>query len=517
MQPSQPLSGKIQLNRKLLQGGFVPPKNVTCGSLNGYPEKILQFGEGNFLRAFFDWMVDETNARGLFGGSVVAVQPIAGGMAPQINAQEGLYTLIARGIEAGTVVETRRIITSISRALNPYEDWADLVALAQSPELRFVVSNTTEAGIAYIGEPYEPGCCPASFPAKVAALLYERFVAVGGDPSRGLVFLPCELIERNGAKLKEYVLQHANAWKLGGAFCAWVESSNSFLNTLVDRIVPGYPRAEAETLCAELGYTDQLLDTSELFHLWVIEGPAHLAAELPLADAGINVIWTDDMTPYRSRKVRMLNGAHTACVLAAFLGGINTVREMTDDPLFERLLRQVLFKEIVPALPMEEGEKQAYAQAVLERFRNPFIKHELLSISLNSISKWKVRVLPSLLDSLANTGKLPPALVFSLAALMRFYKGKPTNCGGINGERNGEDYPIRDDAEVMEFFQSRWQAFKTDGNTEALAYATLSNMSLWGEDLTQVPGLLLGVIEGLRAIHVDGMRAAVECLLAAAE
>lgn len=502
------------LNRSLLQGDFALPKNVARGSLEKFPEKVLQFGEGNFLRGFFDWMLDETNARGLFGGSVVAVQPIPAGMAPQINQQEGLYTLLARGVEGGAVVETRRVITSISRALNPYEDWAGLVALAQSRELRFVVSNTTEAGIAYVEEPYVPGNCPASFPAKVAALLYERFVAVNGDPARGLVFLPCELIERNGAKLKEYVLKHAEAWKLGGAFAAWLENANYFLNTLVDRIVPGYPRAEAEALAAELGYADRLLNTGEVFHLWVIEGPAHLAEEIPLHRAGLNVIWTDDMTPYRSRKVRILNGAHTASVLAAFLGGVDTVREMMDDALFGRFIRRAVFEEIVPALPMEESEKQAYASSVLERFQNPFIRHELLSISLNSVSKWKVRVLPSLLDTLANTGKLPAALVFSLAALIRFYKGQPAADGGLDGQRNGAAYPIRDDAEVLEFFQSRWQAFDADGNTEALVSAVLGNAAFWGQDLTQVPGMANAVTASLQAILTEGMRAAVESLLA---
>ena len=503
----------MQLNRTLFRSGFALPKNVICGSLDEFPEKVLQFGEGNFLRAFFDWMLDETNANGLFGGSVVAVQPIASGMAVQINKQDGLYTLIARGVEGGKVVETRRIITSISRALNPYEDWAALVALAQSRELRFVVSNTTEAGIAYVEEPYKQGDCPASFPAKVAALLYERFVEVNGDSACGLVFLPCELIERNGAKLKEYVLKHAKAWKLGDDFVTWVESANYFLNTLVDRIVPGYPREEAETLAAECGYVDQLLDTCEVFHLWVIEGPAHLADELPLHKAGLNVIWTDDMTPYRSRKVRILNGAHTACVLAAFLGGVDTVREMMDDPLFGRFIHQAVFNEIVPALPMEETEKQAYAKAVLERFQNPFIKHELLSISLNSVSKWKVRVLPSLLDTLANTGKLPRALGFSLAALIRFYKGQSTVSGGLNGERNGAPYPIRDDADVMEFFQSRWRAFDVDGNTEALVSAILAHAAFWGQDLTRLPGMVDAVVSDLQVISAGGMRAAVESLL----
>jgi tagaturonate reductase len=348
----------------------------------------------------------------------------------------------------------------------------------------------------------------------VTSLLYERFQAVGGDTARGLVFIPCELIEHNGAKLKEYVLKHAAAWKLGDAFNAWLESANAFLSTLVDRIVPGYPRAEAEKLAQELGYTDGLLDTGEIFHLWVIEGPAKYAEELPLHKAGLNVIWTDDMTPYRTRKVRILNGAHTACVLASFLGGLDTVGEMMDDPLFGRFIRHAVFDEIVPALPMEEGEKKAYARAVLERFQNPFIRHELLSISLNSVSKWKVRVLPSLLDTIKNTGKLPAALAFSLAALIAFYKGVPATDGrSLEGKRNGAAYPIRDDADVLAFLAAQWKAAGTSGNLCALAQAVLSQKGFWGQDLTLLPGMTQAIAAGLQAIEANGARAAAEAVL----
>lgn len=499
------------LNRQLLQSGFALPKSVACAPLRPRPERALQFGEGNFLRAFVDWMVDEANGRGIFDGSIVVAQPIATGLAAKINGQDGLYTVIARGVEGGQVVENRRIVSSISRAVNPYEDWAALVDLVRRPELRFVFSNTTEAGIAYVEEIFMPGTCPVSFPAKVAALLYERFEAVGGDPAQGLVFLPCELIDRNGGKLKEYVLQHAAAWKLGEAFAAWAGSANAFLNTLVDRIVPGFPRGEAETLATELGYADALIDTGEIFHLWVIEGAARYSEELPLHRAGLNVVWTDDMTPYRTRKVRILNGAHTSSALAAFLGGLDTVGEMVDDPLFGRYFQQAVFGEIFPALPMEAAEKRAYADAVIERFRNPFIRHELLSISLNSVSKWKVRVLPSLLDALENTGEIPAALAFSLAALIRFYKGEPAAGGSLAGTRDGAPYPIRDDAGVLAFFQTAWKTHGDDPG--ALARCALSNAAFWGEDLTGRPGLLEAVAAGLRSIKADGMRAAVEALL----
>jgi tagaturonate reductase len=328
-----------------------------------------------------------------------------------------------------------------------------------------------------------------------------------------LAFLPCELIERNGAKLKEYVLKHADAWKLGPEFVTWVKSNNYFFNTLVDRIVPGYPREEAGRLASELGYTDRLLDTAEVFHLWVVEGPQHLAAELPLAEAGLNVVWTDDMSTYRTRKVRILNGAHTASVLAAYLGGVNTVREMMDHPLFGQFVRYAVFEEIAPALAMEENDKRAYAEAVLERFQNPFIKHELLSISLNSVSKWKVRVLPSLLDYLAKKGTLPSALVFSLAALIRFYKGEPTAGPELSGGRDEERYAIRDDADVLACFESRWKKFDADGNLEELVASILSNVSFWGVNLMEVPGVARAVEDDLHMIFTGGMSKAVQLIL----
>ncbi len=499
------------LTRSLLESGFSLPESVTCAPVRPRPERALQFGEGNFLRAFVDWMVDEANEKAGFDGAIVVAQPIAQGLATKLNSQDGLYTLIARGVEGGKVVENRRVISSISRALNPYEDWAALVDVVRSTDLRFVFSNTTEAGIAWVAEAFEPGVCPNSFPAKVAALLYERFQAVGGDAAKGLVFLPCELIDRNGEKLREYVLRHAEAWNLGEAFIGWVREANAFLSTLVDRIVPGYPQAEAEGLAAELGYTDGLIDTGEIFHLWVIEGAAKFSEELPLHKAGLNVVWTEDMTPFRTRKVRILNGAHTSSVLAAFLGGVDTVGEMMDDAVFGRFIRRAVFDEIVPALPMEENEKLAYAEAVMERFRNPFIRHELLSISLNSVSKWKVRVLPSLVDSLANTGKIPEALAFSLAALIEFYKGEPAANGALAGSRAGQPYPIRDDADILAFFQGAWKDHA--GDSSALAAKVLGNTALWGEDLNLIPGLAGSVGAGLAAIEKQGIRAAVEALL----
>ncbi len=502
-----------RLRRELLDRNFGPPTNLAVGTLTDLPERVIQFGEGNFLRGFADWMLDVMNAQGVFNGKAVVVQPIRVGAAQILNEQSGLYTLILRGVQGGRVVEQRRLITSVSRALNPYDDWAAVVACACNPQIRGFVSNTTEAGIAYVGEDYVRGRTPESFPAKVAALLWERFQTLGQAQAPGLVFFPCELIDRNGENLKNIVLQHATDWNLGAAFTDWVTQQNHFLNTLVDRIVPGYPAAEVEQLSRELGYTDALLDTGEFFHLWVIEGPDHLAGEFPFRQAGLNVIWTDDMTPYRTRKVRILNGAHTASVLAAYTSGLNTVLEMMQDEVFGAFVRRAVFEEVVPTIALPEQEKAGYAEAVLERFRNPFIRHELLSISLNSVSKWKVRVLPSLLDYRTRFGALPPALVFSLAALINFYNGADAGDGTLRGARRGEPYPIRDDPDVLRLFEKHWQAFRRSRDVRALVTAVLANDLLWGRDLTVLPGLVDAATAHLQTILTEGPRRAATVVL----
>jgi len=501
------------LNRSYLKTQNKLASTVSRGPSRKFPERIVQFGEGNFLRAFTDWMIDEVNAQKLFQSHVLVVQPIRQGQAALLNAQDGVYTVLMRGVEKGKVVESRRIVTSIRRALNPYDQWSELVGAFRGPDLRFVISNTTEAGIAYVAEPLKPGVCPESFPAKVASLLHERFQKVKGHPAFGLVFLPCELIDRNGDNLKKAVLQQAEAWGLSADFVAWVNTANYFLNTLVDRIVPGYPKAEVEKLTEELGYEDKLIVASEYFHLWVIEGPKQLAEELPLHKAGLNVIWTDDMAPYRTRKVRVLNGAHTSSVLAAYAAGIDTVRDLVEDQVFGPFLRQVLFDEILPGLALPLEEKTAYAESVMERFRNPFVRHELLSISLNSVSKWKVRVLPSLLDYQQAHGTVPRGLAFSLAALIAFYDGEPVSAGELRGLRAGQPYPIRDDAPVLAFFASTWATVKQTRDWRELATAVLGRKDFWGQDLNDVPGLTDAVWSALERIAKQGMRSAVTDLL----
>ncbi len=502
-----------QLSRELLINNPQLTENIKVGSLDDMPEKIIQFGEGNFLRAFADWKVNALNSAGLFGGKIVVVQPIKVGIAHLLNEQDGYYSLLLRGIQNGDVVEEREIITAVSRGLSPYEDWNMFLECARNPELRFMFSNTTEAGIAYVEEAKPTTKCPDSFPAKFTAFLLERFNTFNGADDKGMVMLCCELIENNGTTLKNIVLKHASNWGCSVAFIDWINSSCHFLNTLVDRIVPGYPRENSTEIEAELGYRDKLIDTSEIFHLWVIEGPKELAEELPFHKIGLNVIWTDDMTPYRSRKVRMLNGAHTSSVLAAYLGGIDTVGEMIDSDIFSLFLKKAMFEEILPMVPGDLEENRLFAEGIIERFSNPFIRHELLSISLNSVSKWKVRVLPSLLDFQRENGALPEALTFSLAALIAFYNGVGCAHPELRGMRNGKAYSIKDDLDVLSFFEKRWHSFHHNHDIRILAGTIMANEKLWGQDLTLLPGMIDAVAAHLQNIMINGADGATKKLI----
>lgn len=486
---------------------------ASVGSLAAAPERVVQFGEGNFLRSFVDWMIDAMNSRGLFCGRVVVVQPIERGTVDALNAQDGLYTLILRGLQGGQVVEQRQVITAISRGVDPYRDWNGFLAVAEQPELRFAVSNTTEAGIAYVDEPRPAQHCPASFPAKVTAFLHRRFDHFGGDPAKGIVFLPCELIDRNGEQLRSCVLRHAAAWGLEPQFTGWVSRHSRFLNTLVDRIVPGYPHEEASALAEQLGYEDRLLTTGEIFHIWVIEGDAEVAKELPLTAAGLNVVWTPDLQPFRTRKVRILNGAHTMMALAAFLASLDTVRECVEDPILGTYVRRGVFDEILPLLPLPAQETRAFAEDVLERLANPFIKHNLISIALNSVSKYRVRVLPSLLEYRTAYRRIPPALTFSLAALLAFYRGTEIRDGALVGTRASRPYNVKDDAPVLEVFAEQWRDFAQHGDAPALCRAILSRSEFWGEDLSALPDLLEGVSVHLSHILRVGVREALRKLL----
>ena len=412
-------------------------------------ERIIQFGEGGFLRSFADMFVHIMNEKGLFDGKVVVVQPIEKGLCDVLGAQGGVYHQYLRGIENGEVINSVTEVHSISRCVNPYVDYQAYLALAHNPDMRFIISNTTEAGIEYLGTESLNDAPPKSFPAKLTALLYERYKC--GLP--GFVLFCCELIDHNADFLKEYVIKYAKLWELPDEFVAWIENENHFCNTLVDRICTGYPKDEAEELCAELGCEDKLINTAEIFHLWVIEG--NFEDEFPLKKAGINVIWTDDVTPYKKRKVRILNGAHTSMVLAARLYGLSTVKECLDDPNVSAFLKKTLDEEIIPTLGSTDEDK-AFGNAVLERFANPFVKHQLLSIALNSVSKFKARVLPTILEYRGEFGKLPKLLTMSLAALIAFYRTNESN----------------DSPEIMEFMKT------------ASVCDILKRKDYWGEDLS---------------------------------
>ncbi len=473
------------------------------------PVKVLQFGEGNFLRAFIDWMINEMNKQGKFNGMVRLIQPLEKGMGDMINAQDGLYTLIQRGIQDGKVVENSEIIRSVKDCLNPYSQWQETVAAFCEPQVRFVFSNTTEAGIEYKDEPYTPGFCQITYPAKITSLLFERFKAGCG----GLNFLPCELIDKNGAALRECILKYIALWQLPEEFAAWVKEKNTFFNTLVDRIVAGYPRTEAKELEKKLGYEDNLIDCCEVFHFFVIEGPQELEEELPLRAAGLNVVITDNQTPYRTRKVRFLNGAHTANVLAASLGGLTFVEEMMKDPLFGKIIRKSINEEIYPTVKLPEEEKRFFADSVIERFLNPFAMHRLLSISLNSVSKWKVRVLPSMLDYISEKDALPECLAFSLAALIRFYLVAMADGKAVGTTEDGTAYPVEDSADVLEFFAARTAALKSQDSSAAAVGEILGREEFWGMDLNTVPGLAAFVAEKFALIQSQGIRAAAESIL----
>ncbi|HED23823.1 MAG TPA: tagaturonate reductase [Firmicutes bacterium] len=496
------------LNRRLLGSGFQFPADLVVPPTGGdLPERVVQFGEGNFLRAFVDWMFQQLIVRGLFDGKVVIVQPLPQGMVEELNRQEGLYTLLLRGYKNEEAISHREIIASVSRGLNAYTNWRDVLRLAENPALRFVVSNTTEAGIAYDprdSRDFEP---PVSFPGKLALFLYRRYRFFSGDPGKGLVIIPCELIEQNGAVLKEIILRLAREWRLDPGFSAWLEQANIFVSTLVDRVVTGYPAAEIPSLTAELGYEDRLITAAESYHLWVIEGPPLILQSLPFTEAGLRVIVTDDLAPYRTRKVRILNGAHTTAVPVAFLYGLDTVRQMVEDPLCGRFAREAVFEEIIPSLDDPAGQSlAAYGEEVFARFCNPLIRHNLKDILLNSTAKFKTRVLPSLLAYREKKGCIPERITFSFAALLTLYRR--------DWPEQRCSFQIKDDPAVLSFLAEAWQ--KWDGSPASAAAVTgmvLNSKELWGGNLQPVQGLQDKVADWLWSINSQGLPAALHQLL----
>jgi len=470
---------KQKLNREIL------------GKETKFPIKVVQFGEGNFLRAFVDYAFQVLNKNVDFNAGVAVIQPLEGGLVHMLNEQDGLYTLFLNGIKKGEKIQEIEVIENIVKAINPYIEFDQFLALAKEEELEFVISNTTEAGIEFIDSDTMDMSPPKAFPARLAALLYERFRHFNGDASKGLTIIPCELINHNADTLKAILLQYADLWNLGEDFKNWLETACTYHNTLVDRIVPGYPRNEIEEYNSKIDYEDNLIVTAEPFFLWVIEGGEELKAKLPFDKTDLDVKIVSDMQPYRTRKVRILNGAHTALVPFSILYGNETVKQSVDDEFTGDFINKVIFDEINPTLDMDKSELQQFAEEVLDRFRNPFIKHQLSDIALNSISKFKVRVLPSLLRYAELNQKLPVYLTFSLACTIRFYQG----------EWNGKVLPIKDNQEIVDTFKEAWSS----NDSEKVAKEILANTEFWEQDLNQVKGLTQAVIFALNEIETNGI------------
>ena len=473
--------------------------------LEDAPERVLQFGEGNFLRAFVDYWFDMSNEKAGWNGKCVLVQPIAPGLAKLINEQQGLYTLYLRGRENGEKVDRKRVISSVSRCLNPYEkaDYDAMMEVAVSDDLEYIVSNTTEAGIVYDPACQKDDCPPSSFPAKLTQVLYKRWQA-GKKP---LVILSCELIDNNGRELEKCVGQYIEQWGLEADFKAWCGEC-TFCSTLVDRIVPGRIKdpAEVAKMDEENGYHDELIDVGEVFGVWNIEGPAWLEDKLPFKAAGLNCIVVPDVTPYKKRKVRILNGAHTGFVLGSYLAGFDIVRDCMHNDNIRGFMNKMLYEEVIPTLPLDKADLEHFAAAVEDRFNNPFVDHELMSISLNSTSKWHARNMPSFLEYIEKEGKLPPCLTMSFAAYIAFFSNdvqELTDAGLVCRRPKGNTYTCSDDRWALEFY---WE--HRNDSVEELVHAVMKNEQMWGRDMTEIAGFEDAVVRGLHMIREQGASAA---------
>lgn len=455
-----------------------------------FPIKVVQFGEGNFLRAFVDYAFQRLNNELDFNAGIAMVQPLENGMVHMINDQDGLYTLFLNGIKKGEKIQEIDLITNVVAGINPYKNFSDYLDLAKEEELQFIISNTTEAGIEYIETDTPDMQPPVAFPARLTVLLHERFKHFKGDASKGLTIIPCELINHNADTLKEIILKYCDLWNLESAFKKWLSESCSFHNTLVDRIVPGYPKDEIQEYNSKLDYLDNLIVTAEPFFLWVIEGGEELKQKLPFHKTDLNVKIVDDMQPFRTLKVRILNGAHTAMVPFSILHGNETVKQTVDGDFTGKFVNNII-SEINGTLLMDKNEILAYSEEVMDRFKNPFIKHLLSDIALNTISKFKVRVLPSLLQYYYDNQQLPTNLTFSFACLIQFYKGI----------WNGKALPVKDTTELVDQFKAAWAL----GDLELVVNEVLSNEEFWGEDLTKVNGLVQDLVFALSEIESNGI------------
>lgn len=469
------------------------------------PERVIQFGEGNFLRAFVDWIISQINERTDFNGSVVVVQPIEKGLVDMLNSQDGLYHVNLQGMEKGQTVNSYRLIDVVSRAINPYRDFDDYEKLAELPDVRFVVSNTTEAGIAFDASCRLSDRPASSYPGKLTQLLYHRFRYFNGDPHKGLIIMPCELIFQNGHVLKKTIEQYIDLWNLGDEFRTWFETACRVYATLVDRIVPGFPKKEIDEIQRKLQYQDRMVVQGEAFHLWVIEAPEELEQEFPAGKAGLNVLFVPSEAPYHARKVTLLNGPHTVLAPVAFLSGIDIVRDACQHPVVGAYVRRVMFDELMETLDLPKPELMQFAEDVLERFNNPFVDHQVTSIMLNSFSKFATRDLPGLKVYLQRKGRLPEGIVMGLAAILTYYKG------GVRAD--GVAYSPNDLPEIISFMQELWAA----GDIRKLAEQVLAADWIWHENLNEIPQLTDRLVYYLQAIRQDGMLSVVAAQMKASD
>lgn len=490
------------LNRHMLErqeaGKLMPGADASS-----YPVRALQIGEGNFLRGFIDWMLFECNRQGLFRGSVAVSQPRPGGKhkLDQLREQDGIYGLLTKGIQNGHEIEERQLISIFSRFIDPYSEWKTFLSMAENPELDLIVSNTTEAGICYEEIPWNPSEPPATYPGKLALLLNRRFEHFQGDPDAGLMIVPCELLERNGDALKAIVLRHADDWGLSDAFRKWVEECNRFLNSLVDRIVTGYPDNAPEYF-REWGFEDRLLNTAEPYYFLAIEGDPSLDERLPLKAAGLQVEWVPDLTPYQIRKVRILNGTHTLMALIGLLHGLSEVREAAEHPVWGTRIQEAMLNEIVPLVPLPSESARRYADAVWERFLNPFIRHKLGDIAMNSVSKFKVRLLPGLKGYADQYGKLPDVITLTLSSLIRLYQPYRMEDQWLGTRLDGKPVPLRDDPDALAFLHDVWQKeLRGEWSRLERVNAILGSELLWGEKLNDFPGLVESVHRNLQEME----------------
>ncbi|MEJ6120323.1 tagaturonate reductase [Vibrio sp. 2-Bac 85] len=468
--------------------------NRSTHMLPNYPTKIIQFGEGNFLRAFVDWQVDLLNEFAGFNAGITIIRPIKAEH-PKLDNQDGLYTALIQGInEEGSVVSEPRIVSSINKEIKVYGEYDAFLLEAENEALEWIISNTTEAGICFDDNDLFSLHPANTFPGKLIQFLHHRYNFFSGDLNKGLIFLPCELIDYNGEKLKETLLQYCELWSLEEAFVTWLEKANTFCSTLVDRIVTGYPSSNIQEIESKLGYKDNFLVSAEYFYLFVIQGPDFLNKKLCLDKYPLNIKIVEDIKPYKERKVGILNGVHTALVPVAYLAGVNTVAEAMNDKQISIFINRLLHDEIIPSLDIDKKDLISFSHEVINRFKNPYIEHFLTSISLNSFAKFNSRILPQMLNYLEKNKQAPKLLSFSLASLICFYLGK----------RGSEDIPLNDDEWIMKLF-SEWRILYENDNQQ-LVNNVLGLEKLWGRDLNQEANLTKEVVHLLTNIKNIGIR-----------